>query len=151
MEKNYKIVPFDINRINEEGVKVVTREKHNVKILTTTAKSIYPIIGLITSDISDDLCKEWNLNGWVYNDSNSSAFDLFLQVPIKTRRMTNQELSWWLRDCPQEHREVREKHGYTVYQTYEYFECDADKPLKDCVLIRSNGGEWKEPLIEIND
>lgn len=65
----------------------------------------------------------------------------------KKRLMTNQELSWWLRDCPEEHREWRNWDG-TVMICYNYEECLQGKSCPTNIRIRSNGGEWKEPLVE---
>lgn len=62
--------------------------------------------------------------------------------------MTNQELSWWLRDCPDEYREVCRVDEDTVYSRYIYLKCDANKEVPELVRIRKNGGEWQEPLIE---
>ena len=38
--------------------------------------------------------------------------DLFLKEPIKMCRMTNQELAWWLGECPNEHREWKTKNRF---------------------------------------
>lgn len=67
---------------------------------------------------------------------------------VKTRRMTNQELSWWLRDCQQERREVCRVDEDTIYSRYIYRKCDANEEVPEFVRIRKNGGEWQEPLIE---
>lgn len=67
----------------------------------------------------------------------------------KTRKMTNQELSWWLRKCPEEFREYKYKGCSNIHNTYNYYEDEADNPCLDDVLIRKNGGEWMEPLIEL--
>lgn len=64
----------------------------------------------------------------------------------KTQRMTNRELAWWLRKCPEECREYKYKGCSNIHNTYNYYEDEADNPCLD-VLIRSNGGEWKEPLV----
>lgn len=40
METKYKTIPFDVNRINEEGVKVVTRDGRSVRILCADLKDI---------------------------------------------------------------------------------------------------------------
>lgn len=68
----------------------------------------------------------------------------------KYRRMTCQELAWWLRENP-----TRE---YTVKGTsiahFEYSYCaneEADAPADDDILIRENGGEWHEPLVEVEE
>ena len=65
------------------------------------------------------------------------------------RRMTNQELSWWLRDHPEECREFKyEEGGDYVYSSYDYTINQANTQVWG-KLIRRNGGEWQEPLVEI--
>lgn len=159
MEKNYKIIPFDVNRINEEGVNVVTRIGKNVRILCTDAMDREkPIVGLIKDryEKNEEDVAKWTIYGKYYSDvegGDEFCSDLFLQVPIKTRRMTEQELAWWLRDCPEEHREYKFENSILnlVKSTYEYQEKSANEEVEKFVLIRKNGGEWEEPLIEIND
>lgn len=68
----------------------------------------------------------------------------------KTRRMTNKELSRWLRENP-----TREYKCYAVdgsnsfiHCSYSYIDnCDDDEISGD-ILIRENDGEWREPLVE---
>lgn len=147
MENKYKTIPFDINRINEEGVKVVTRDGRTVRIFCTDANNVRNVFGLING--AHDYSSCWYLNGRVYSDYEVGA-DLFLQVPIRQRRMTEQELAWWLRDCPEEHREYKFENSIInfVKSTYEYQEKSANEEVEKFVLIRKNGGEWEEPLIE---
>lgn len=67
----------------------------------------------------------------------------------KKRRMTNQELSWWIREKP-----TREyKHNYCTTVSFEYFytEEKADTTVDSNILIRENGGEWHEPLVEVEE
>lgn len=68
----------------------------------------------------------------------------------KTRRMTQQEFSRWLRDYPGEHREYMVKGGHRDYTAadYNYPIDEADEEIGE-VYIRRNGGEWEEPLINI--
>ena len=63
----------------------------------------------------------------------------------KTRRMTNKELSWWLSEKP--HRELRIDNY--IYHGYAYEENEQDAEVTDFLLIRENGGKWREPLAEI--
>ena len=64
----------------------------------------------------------------------------------KQRRMTNQELAWWLREKPT--REWKYKNGVTVYGYYGYEEkCENEEVISN-ILIREDGGEWREPLVE---
>lgn len=62
----------------------------------------------------------------------------------KTRRMTNKELSRWLREKPT--REL--KIGTYVYHNYDYEESEHDLEVTDSLLIRENDSDWKEPLVE---
>ena len=64
----------------------------------------------------------------------------------KPRRMTYQELSWWLSDKP--HREYRYKDNDFVFRILDYKESKQKEEVTDRFLIRENGGEWEEPLIE---
>ena len=64
----------------------------------------------------------------------------------KKRRMTNKELSRWLREKPMG--EYKYKNDDHIYSFYDYRECYADKELDDLFLIREDGGEWREPLVE---
>ena len=75
---------------------------------------------------------------------------MFLKEPLTPRRMTNLELSRWLRDCTEEHREFKNSSN-TVFSVYNYFENSANEPVDIDVMIRANDGEWREPLIEIED
>lgn len=63
---------------------------------------------------------------------------------VNTRRMTNKELSRWLRENTT--REL--KMSNYVYQDLNYRESEQDAEIGDYVLIRENDGEWREPLIE---
>ena len=62
----------------------------------------------------------------------------------KQRRMTNQELAWWLREKPT--REWKYMNGVTVYGYYGYEEkCENEEVLNN-ILIREDDGKWREPL-----
>lgn len=64
---------------------------------------------------------------------------------LKMRRMTNQEFAWWLID--NNRREYKRSRGASVSHEFAYLEAQADKEVRD-ILIRENGGEWHEPLVE---
>ena len=67
----------------------------------------------------------------------------------KQRRMTNQELAWWLRE--KSTREWKYMNGVTVYGYYGYEEkCENEEVLNN-ILIREDGGEWREPLVEVEE
>ena len=64
----------------------------------------------------------------------------------KQRRMTNQELAWWLREKPT--REWKYKNGVTVCGYYSYEEkCENEEVLNN-ILIREDDSGWHEPLVE---
>ena len=68
----------------------------------------------------------------------------------KSIRMTNKELSRWLREKPT--REWKYKDGNSVYSVYDYEEKYADEEI--CIqkiLIREDYGEWREPLVEVEE
>lgn len=65
----------------------------------------------------------------------------------KQRRMTNKELSWWLSEKP--HREL--KMNDYIYHDYDYKENEQDAEVTDFVLIREDNGEWREPLVEVEE
>ena len=65
----------------------------------------------------------------------------------KQRRMTNKELSWWLSEKP--HRERKFARAPYIYTYYTYNENEQDEEVSDDFLIREDGGEWREPLVEV--
>ena len=67
----------------------------------------------------------------------------------KTRRMTNRELSRWLREKPT--REWKHKDGASVYCYYGYEEKRENEEVLDNILIREDDGEWREPLVEVEE
>ena len=66
----------------------------------------------------------------------------------KQRRMTHKELSRWLREKPT--REFKYSAGFSVYSVHNY---DEDCSNKDCddIVIREDDGEWREPLVEVEE
>jgi hypothetical protein len=69
----------------------------------------------------------------------------------KTRRMTNKELSRWLREKPT--REYKNTHNFypIVYGEYTYLESESSDKVDTNILIREDDGEWKEPLVEVEE
>ena len=67
----------------------------------------------------------------------------------KTRRMSNQELAWWLQEG--KHREYKfpDINIQLVRSYFEYDEAVANDEVYGNILIRENGGEWHEPLVEV--
>ena len=67
----------------------------------------------------------------------------------ETRRMTNKELSLWLRENPT--REYKYQTSDFICSTLDYRECVQDEEVFDDILIREDSGEWREPLVEVEE
>ena len=67
----------------------------------------------------------------------------------RTRRMTNKELSRWLREKPT--REYKYQTSDYICVAFDYTECRQDKEAHVDIRIRENYGEWREPLVEVTD
>ena len=83
-----------------------------------------------------------------YGDIDSSRYKHCAEIE-KQRRMTNKELSWWLSEKP--HRERKFARAPYIYTYYTYNENEQDEEVSDNFLIRENGGEWREPLVEVEE
>ena len=64
----------------------------------------------------------------------------------KTRRMTNKELSQWLRE--KSTREYKYQTSDYIYSAFNYREYKQDEEVHKDMRIREDGGEWREPLVE---
>ena len=66
----------------------------------------------------------------------------------KQRRMTNKELSRWLREKPT--REFKYNHcdDNCIHSYLYYYESNADKEVDKGVVIRENDSDWIEPFVE---
>ena len=82
----------------------------------------------------------------ITTDESASDIYMYCAEIEKQRRMTNKELSRWLREKAT--REWKYKNVYYVYSFYSYTERNADEEVCDRVLIREDDGEWREPLVE---
>lgn len=67
----------------------------------------------------------------------------------KTRRMTNKELSRWLREKPT--REWKYTIDSRIYTSYIYEEDGADIDCWNEIVVREDDGEWREPLVEVEE
>ena len=65
----------------------------------------------------------------------------------KQRRMTNKELSRWLREKPT--REWKYKDGISVYGYYGYEEKLVNEEVVNNIFIREDDSDWREPLVEV--
>ena len=67
----------------------------------------------------------------------------------KTRRMTNKELSRWLREKPT--REYKYLTSDYICSTFDYREYKQDEEVSEDMCIREDGSEWREPLVEVEE
>ena len=67
----------------------------------------------------------------------------------KQRRMTYKELSRWLREKPT--REYKYLTSNFICCDCDYREENQDKEAHEDILIREDDGEWKEPLVEVEE
>ena len=68
---------------------------------------------------------------------------------LKTRRMTNKELSRWLREKPT--REYKYLTSDYICSTFDYREYKQDEEVSVDMRIREDGSEWREPLVEVEE
>ena len=153
---DYKKIPFDITKAksddNPKGLDVVTEDGRDVRIICVDKLDVdeYTIVALVkcTTDngVAEEVVKYNELGECVYN---VQYLTLYLKMPSERRRMTYRELSWWLRECPQEHREVTVEYKDTINSFMDYTDYTADLEVAESYKVRVNGGEWQEPLIEM--
>ena len=67
------------------------------------------------------------------------------------RRMTHKELSRWLRENPTREFKYYCGTACTILSNHSYAEDEASKEVPESYLIRENDGEWREPLVEIEE
>ena len=77
-----------------------------------------------------------------------SAFETFKHCAEieKQRRMTNKELSRWLREKPT--REYKYLTSDYICNTFDYREYKQDEEVSVDMRIREDDSEWREPLVE---
>ena len=63
------------------------------------------------------------------------------------KRMTNKELSRWLREKPT--REYKFKDSDFVYGEKNYREIEQSDEVDSRILIREDDSDWREPLVEV--
>ena len=90
-----------------------------------------------------------------YGDIDSSRYKHCAEIE-KQRRMTNKELSWWLQDGIKDgkHREIKygcKRDDVEVECQYTYLDSKCNDAVPVGFLIRENGGEWHEPLVEVEE
>ena len=80
-----------------------------------------------------------------------SAFETFKHCAEieKQRRMTNKELSRWLRGKPT--REYKYLTSDYICNTFDYRGYVQDEEVHEDMRIREDDGEWREPLVEVEE
>ena len=80
-----------------------------------------------------------------------SAFETFKHCAEieKQRRMTNKELSRWLRGKPT--REYKYLTSDYICNTFDYREYKQDEEVSVDMRIREDDSEWREPLVEVEE
>ena len=80
-----------------------------------------------------------------------SAFETFKHCAEieKQRRMTNKELSRWLREKPT--REYKYLTSDYICNTFDYREYKQDEEVSEDMRIREDDSEWREPLVEVEE
>ena len=88
------------------------------------------------------------------DDSTSDIYMHCAEIE-KKRRMTNKELSRWLREKATREYKYAERNADDevfddyIYSFYSYTERNADDEVFDGTLIREDDGEWREPFVEV--
>ena len=67
----------------------------------------------------------------------------------KQRRMTNKELSRWLREKPT--REYKYLTSDYICNTFDYRAYKQDEEVHEDIRIREDDSEWREPLVEVEE
>ena len=81
-------------------------------------------------------------------DWDSDKKELHKIEEVKKRRMTHKELAWWLRDHPEEHRELKMSVDDPIVDSLYYYDNETNVTVNKDIIIRRNGGEWMEPLTD---
>ena len=83
-----------------------------------------------------------------YGDIDSSSYKHCAEIE-KQRRMTNKELSRWLREKPT--REYKYLTSDYICSTFDYRGYVQDEEVSEDIRIREDDGEWQEPLVEVEE
>lgn len=110
---------WDVNEKDKVQRKVIYFHDNNLP---------YPIIAL-----SDD-----------ETDTENFKYCAEIEEP---RRMTNKELSRWLREKPT--REYKFKDNDFIYGEKNYREIEQSDEVDSRILIREDDSDWREPLVEV--
>ena len=82
------------------------------------------------------------------NETTTGCFKHCAEIE-EQRRMTNQELAWWLRKKPT--RECKYLTSDYICSTFDYREYKQDEEVIVDMRIREDDGEWREPIVEVEE
>ena len=91
---------------------------------------IYPVLSIMKDDVEYD------------------TFQHCAEIE-KQRRMTNKELSRWLREKPT--REYKYLTSDYICSTFDYRGYVQDEEVSEDIRIREDDSEWQEPLVEVEE
>ena len=104
-------------------------DKKKLKVLYIS-KEAYPVVSVASDDKH------------VYRYEHCAEIE-------KQRRMTNKELSRWLREKPT--RERIWTFDGCICSIHNYNEKCESEEVRKGIRIRENDGEWREPLVEVEE
>ena len=86
-------------------------------------------------------------------DNDDSDYEVYRHCAEigKQRRMTNKELSRWLREKPTREYKYSNSIEHRVYSTYTYDEDAEEEEVRKDVVIREDDSDWREPLVEVEE
>ena len=108
------------------------RDKVQAKVFSVvkTDACIYPVLSIMKGDVGYE------------------TFRHCAEIE-KQRRMTNKELSRWLREKPT--RERIWTFDGCICSIHNYNEKCESEEVRKGIRIRENDGEWREPLVEVEE
>lgn len=135
---------------------VETRDGRKVIIhATNRCDKRRPVLGDIICNVHDIYtpCIIWTWTSDGTASSYEKFYDLFFSAEKTTRRMTVGELYQWIGGgAADDHRELFNKDNHQGYDRCNKRFLFMDDPLcPENVLIRTNNGEWREPLIAVEE
>lgn len=95
-------------------------------------------------------CTMYPVRTTINNDIDYEAYKHCAEIE-KQRRMTNKELSRWLREKATREFTFLSNCCSYVYSVHAYEVDCADEEVRGDVVIREDDGEWREPLVEVEE
>lgn len=92
--------------------------------------------------------KKYNVLTVTDKETSTTAYMHCAEIE-KQRLMTNKELARWLREKPT--REWKFTIDGCIHSSFNYDEGTADMACWDAIVVRENYGEWREPLVEVDN